>query len=441
MYNLFYDQITRVNVREAIERLKNFSKDYVLSMIGTPDLVVGAFNLVSEVTEGLRGFSEDILEPVGIPNLIQELEYWIINQVFGIDVEEWKAYYSDPSNYIDPSSYYEGVPNPRDSRLTHELLDDLMGFPPEEDGMENEDLRYNPQEFSALMNTVVTAKLSLLDATTLNKMLRDNYVDALYEEEIYPNFMLGFMHTLDGNHQWRLYPPEEVRTDEEGAWSQRYGPGMPIWTDCIARELVFRRLFTDWQHGNFPDDGDCCPPVSITTPRVLDPDTGEERSTISGCDKIIISTYVINHQGDHQDFAYYVKVDLGKGQATVFHRWSDGTSEPAGTHGTLQPFESLLLEVEATIPINRRAYITAYVYSEMISLDPHQNPRIPGGDPERCPLVDSKSTEILINTPEDCEGLVEECGPDVIVPVYTLEDCSDQIKGCDQIAVRITSLV
>lgn len=411
----------------AIDCLKEFGLDHVPSMIGLPDIfgdIIGAYSDIAD-------WGEELVDALGIPNLIQEFEYWIIEQVFGINVDDWKNYYSNPSNYIDTE-----VPNPRDSRLTHELLDDLMDLPG--DGMENEDLRYNPQKFSALMNTVVTAKLSLLDATTLNKMLRDNYVDALYEEEIYPNFMLGFMHTLDGNHQWRLYPPEEVRTDVVGAWSQRYGPGMPIWTDCIARELVFRRLFTDWQHGNFPDDGDCCPPVSITTPRVLDPDTGEERSTISGCDKIIISTYVINHQGNHQNFAYYVKVDLGKGQAIVFHRWSDGTSEPAGTHGTLQPFESLLLEVEATIPINGRAYITAYVYSEMISLDLNQNPRISGGDPERCPLVDSKRTEILINTPEDCEGLVEECGPDVIVPVYTLEDCSDRIKGCDQIAVRVT---
>jgi len=419
------------NAGAAIDRLKAFATSDILSMIGLPDALGDIIGVFSDIAD----WGADLLAALGIPNLtqfIQEFEYWIIEQVFGIDAEKWKDYYSNPSNYIDIE-----VPNPRapsDPRPTHELLDDLIGL--EGDGILDEDLDYNPGDFNALKNTVITAKLALLDTTTLNQMLRDNYVDPLYDGEIYPNFMLGFMHTLDGNHQWRLYPPEVWTGGDE--WKQRYGPGMPIWTDCIARELVFRRLFSDWQHddSNFPDEGDCCPPVSITKPKVLDPVTREERSTISGCDKIIISTYVINHQEIAQDFAYYVKVDLGKGQSIVFHRWMDRTSEPTGTHGTLEPFESLLQDVEATIPINGHAYITAYVFEKMISSDLNQNPALPGGDLERCPGIYSKTTKILINTPEDCKGLVEECGPDVIVPIYTLVDCSDLGIKCDhQIAI------
>jgi hypothetical protein len=41
---------------------------------------------------------------------------------------------------------------------------------------------------------------------------------------------------------------------------------MPIWNDCLARERVFRALFTDWQNVGFPDLGESALDISATPP-------------------------------------------------------------------------------------------------------------------------------------------------------------------------------
>jgi hypothetical protein len=69
------------------------------------------------------------------------------------------------------------------------------------------------------------------------------------------NAMLGFIRTLDGNQQWRKTTTAGFSNNPAGS---QHGEGMLLWRDCLARNRVFRTLFSDWQNQNenFPDLGE-----------------------------------------------------------------------------------------------------------------------------------------------------------------------------------------
>jgi hypothetical protein len=131
----------------------------------------------------------------------------------------------------------------------------------------------DPDNSPAIHNSIVLAKLALLDAAGLQQLARLAGVteSSLYRNGLYGdgsplarNVLFGFLRSIDGNHQWQeLAPPHprdtntgydradfEQRRDDPENFGYGYRDtgctrirGMRLWVDPRARELVFKRIF------------------------------------------------------------------------------------------------------------------------------------------------------------------------------------------------------
>ena len=115
------------------------------------------------------------------------------------------------------------------------------------------------QDCSVIYNSIVTNKLILLNTENLNQlMIHYNAPDLYSRPDTMPNVMLGFVKSLDGNHQWRRHAPSAPVYEPD----RSFGLGMPLWTDCQARENFFEKVFKDWEHRGvsivYADDSEPC---------------------------------------------------------------------------------------------------------------------------------------------------------------------------------------
>ena len=124
-----------------------------------------------------------------------------------------------------------------------------------------------PERFLALRNAVALAKLSILDASELNRMYREMTGNAtsiypggrdIYADQLGQRFSLLFyvIKSIDGNHQWQPfglpYPrsggaeaePKAAKKREHGH-SVFYNPssGLRLFADGAARQGVFEQIF------------------------------------------------------------------------------------------------------------------------------------------------------------------------------------------------------
>jgi hypothetical protein len=254
-----------------------------------------------------------------------------------------------------------------------------MGIP---DGIANPDAKFNTDNFAAANNTVVLAKLLLLGPNELNELLYDHHVGAIYGRPGFPdNAMLGFIRTLDGNHQWRNHSPASAA---EGPQQYSNNGGMLIWRDCLARKRVFRVIFEDWQNDgeNFPPLGEDCEEISEKLLPVEFIITPEQEALIEPlCTAPLFDVKLINHREVEQPFAFYVRVVNPDGE-TVFHRVISGV---------LDRFETQNLKTDLHLGCNGTYTADFYLFERMWSLeldDELANPPIqprPGPD-EYLPL-------------------------------------------------------
>jgi hypothetical protein len=246
----------------ALEVIDDFVGDHLLSMLGAPDRVGAAYNLIDNISD----FVEELLGEVVQP--IRDFRNYIILHTTGLNIPALKEFYSNPSNYINtPGSVtIEGqtfdIGLPTD---TSQKLDRLMGI---ENGVNNPNIKFNPEVFAAVKNTITLAKLLLLSPETLNQLLRDHGAVPIYQDEDngygQENAMLDFVRSIDANHQWRLHSIREGDVRPDGT-PRQHSEGMPLWMACSARDRIFRVLFVDWENGNFPDLGEKChPSIDIT---------------------------------------------------------------------------------------------------------------------------------------------------------------------------------
>jgi hypothetical protein len=282
----------------ALDRIGQFKNEYLLSMLGAPGFV-GA----------LLGIADDFLDSLAaIENLLSDIQNWLITKATGIDIEEWKRYHKSPETYINQSS--DPVNLEAD---TSKRLDDLMGIT---GGVDNPDTPFDIEHFAAAENTVVLSRLLLLDADELNLLLHDHHVGMIYDKHgIWNNAILGFIGTIDGNHQWRDRAPASAASGSKGFSSNK---GMPLWRDCLARDRVFRKLFEDWQNWgteqNFPDLGEGCERISAPLPPVefnLTPE--QEQLSEPICFGRDFTAELINHKKEKQPFALYLRVTDSSG--------------------------------------------------------------------------------------------------------------------------------
>jgi hypothetical protein len=123
----------------------------------------------------------------------------------------------------------------------------------------------NAETFHAMRNSVLLAKLSLLDARQLNQIFKDlagdvatRYGAKLYEEEKAGRFtlLLDAVRSIDGNHQWQPfglpYPRSEGAPEPKDPNLRRFGHsvhdhphfGLRLFADPTARNEVFLRIFS-----------------------------------------------------------------------------------------------------------------------------------------------------------------------------------------------------
>lgn len=232
--------------------LSDFAYDHLISMLGVPDFVAEIMSFISDIMDAFFELAEPIIEP--LKDAVTDFAYWAIKMATGIDVEELKEYILDPTTWINsPIIGFDP-----DTQLR---IDTLMGITP------GSDEKFDPEAFKAFKNTVTTSKLVLMTPDALNQMLYDHRVGPMYQSgSLYSdrdNFMLGFIRTLDGHEQWRKGTDVAYENSPIGS---PMGEGMPIWTDCLARDRVFRDLFEPWDGQNFDDNGEAAEDISATPP-------------------------------------------------------------------------------------------------------------------------------------------------------------------------------
>ncbi|MCI0550230.1 MAG: thrombospondin type 3 repeat-containing protein, partial [Anaerolineae bacterium] len=169
--------------------------------------------------------------------------------------------------------------------------------------------KFDSSNFAAAKNTITLARLLLLQPKELNALLHDHHVGDIYGRPGFPdNAILGFIASIDGNHQWRDQAPTNNAAGEPERFSINHG--MPLWRDCLARDRVFRVLFEDWQNEgteqNFPDFGEGCVDISERLPPVefnIYPSQKDLENILCGAPKFRIE--LINHRETEQSFALY----------------------------------------------------------------------------------------------------------------------------------------
>ncbi|MFL0800349.1 MAG: zinc dependent phospholipase C family protein [Agarilytica sp.] len=117
---------------------------------------------------------------------------------------------------------------------------------------------YFSSDFSPAYNSVILAKLTLLNASELNRMVAlagghsgiygsDLFID---DSDSVFNIFIGGIRTIDGNHQWLESPPGYIRQSggsEKVAANKSYnysqGGGFKLYVDQEARRNVFNKIF------------------------------------------------------------------------------------------------------------------------------------------------------------------------------------------------------
>ncbi len=144
------------------------------------------------------------------------------------------------------------------------------------------------RKFEPLYNSVIMAKLALLDGDGLNELSRRAGITTpLFPPGAGTNVMIGFMRMLDGNDQWvpaSVYGQPYVAYSSGGTpvkTSIGLGPrtasqpsGLPFFADSVAREKVFKIIFK----GFGPGPGSDIPMEDVTIVRL--PTRGDGHSAL-----------------------------------------------------------------------------------------------------------------------------------------------------------------
>ena len=222
------------SVSRAEARVSEFATDRLAPRVAGPPGSIA--KLVHEITdEAWKGMPDVEIGPV------EQFKDDLFKQAFGLSPRELESYVTSPESWL-------ARPELRFAPGAREQLDSLMSLQP--------DGTFSPSRFAAYGNAIVLAKLLLMPMEEFQRLLAHYDVSSTYDitDASQPmNPMLGWIRSLDADHQWQPGAPAGQRATE----------GMPFWRDCRARNLVFRKLFADWEHvAPFPDLDDGCAVLS-----------------------------------------------------------------------------------------------------------------------------------------------------------------------------------
>lgn len=237
--------------RVALERaLDDYRRDYVMSMLGAPDLVVGFVNLIERALEA-------VVDAFQIPDPFKAIKRRImdhfVEEATGLTVSEWEDALQNPACGMVAEPTLSGVqgnlcnPTPR-VQLSFPVCPKNLG----EDCRNEVDTRMglNPgrteidwAEFAPAYNTVLMSKLIFLSETGRRGLMsslgfpvgRPLAYDPRNSSAPINNTMIGFIRSLDDSREW-------------GAHAEQSLPHF----DCYLYQKLFLRQLNDSSNATDP---------------------------------------------------------------------------------------------------------------------------------------------------------------------------------------------
>lgn len=279
--------------------LSTFRDDHLWKMLGfrpdemlkeclsIPDWVSKVLNPASFLADQFGKLADQLTEWKPLKEIQDDFRDFMFKGAFGLGYDEFMGYFKDPESYAD-----EKLGRANTSEI-HGLL--YLGG----SGLLSDD------RCAIMYNTDIMNRLLVLDVDGLNALLFRFNAGPVYREDVWPNVALGFLKSIDGNHQWRRNAPPRPVAEAD----RSFGKGMPLWIDCLARKNFFGKVFLDWTSQGHPmvfGPGEACETLASLAPvstkfRLL---TNYDRCTPSYAEVTLT-----NHQALRQPYAVYVTVE------------------------------------------------------------------------------------------------------------------------------------
>lgn len=293
-----------------VDHTNDFVNDHLLAMLGAPPLVGDVRRIRQQFRQRFDAAIGPLVNPVllvvnPLIGAIDEVKADARERIrrhledrFGVDVDDIEEFSHGAAHWLNLETVSITTPqlgtqtfSPLFEPGDHDLIDEITGLGgqdphhlPRGSGHPNsgglsDDACVDDVVFAPLRNTVVLAKLLLLDAWTLDRVLGDilvaegRWLDAsavhTYQglegpaapANVMVEALIGepWLRSITSDHAWRF----DAAGDEFALFEHvKGGTGQfPIWESCVLRP-AFRVLFLDWENPenpertNFPDHGD-----------------------------------------------------------------------------------------------------------------------------------------------------------------------------------------
>ena len=303
-----------------VDHTNGFVNDHLLAMLGAPPLVGDVRRIRQQFQQRFDAAIGPLVNPVllvvnPLIGAIDEVKADARERIrrhledrFGVDVDDIEEFSHGAAHWLNLETVNVTAPqlgtvtfSPLFEEGDHDLIDAITGLAPQDphhlphgsghpnSGGLSDDACVDDVAFAPLRNTIVLAKLLLLDAWTLDRVLGDILVaegrwrdasavrtyQGLEGPAAPANVMVEalqqgpWLRSITSDHAWRADAAGDEFTEFEHV---KGGTGQfPIWESCVLRP-AFRVLFLDWENPehpdqtNFPDHGDVPSPDAWSNP-------------------------------------------------------------------------------------------------------------------------------------------------------------------------------
>jgi hypothetical protein len=286
-------------VGTVLHAAKPFITDHLLGMLGLPDAVGGAVEVLSAIGDAIDSVLGPAFNPARMAlHQVQEFAEDKVKEElsrrYGIDVDQITDFLGSPSSKMDVGTFtlqlpvvgpvsaklFDNTGDADDPETDHQKLDRYLGITDPDHhhgpgGGLDDDVAFDPEAFAAYRNTVVLNKVLLLDGEQTDRLMQDlsggkHY--RLYADDPQGNVMLTplpgvpgdqlnppvgtwgkvgghrlqWLRLIDGDHAWRKTGAPTFASYPSG------GEGnFPLWESCVLRDRAFRTLFRDWESDGY----------------------------------------------------------------------------------------------------------------------------------------------------------------------------------------------
>jgi hypothetical protein len=275
-----------------LDSVDPFINDFLLSMLGAPDFVGDLREILGTIQDAIDNIVDTLLAPLNpVREVFAQIKLFArnllsdaISEVLGVDIDSLQSFLTKPSRWVclDSTDFTFPILGTRTIELfpggEHDRLDGLLGVGAEhhvsEQGVALDCGRLTDATeiafagVPALHNTVLTAKLLLLDSAEMNRVLGDVLGRTIASYQAGQNLMINaltqaddWLLSIDSDHAWRRDGLPRFCNEggpcpgdaEPRPVELNGGAGtFPLWESCVLRPS-FRALYSDWEGGGFPD--------------------------------------------------------------------------------------------------------------------------------------------------------------------------------------------